>query len=437
MTNERRLERELPSILGDLAMGPYPDYIDHVLATTARRRQRPAWTFPERWLPLDLVTERVSTPRVPWRALGVLALIALLIAATLAVYVGSQPRLPEPFGLATNGQIAYAEGGDIYLRDSIGGPARVLIDDPATDNFALFSPRGDRLLVLREAGGGEDIVLARSDGTGARRLAGPFSGIDWFDWSPDQTTVAIGYTRRGVPSIDIVATDGSGTRRLVDFPAMSPTWRPPNGDQLLFRGQEHGRWGFYLVDVAGGEPVHLDLTQQGLETSTYDLVNPAWSPTGDRLVFHTLVDLPKSQLETPGFRITVATIGPTGAIVRQQALEFDERADDELNAGFTPDGSRIVFQQRYGWTPADPASGTPTVDTLYIAPADGSGPARNLGVTSRNGDGLSYAVAPDGTSLIAHLSTEEEDWLIDPNAGTAVITDLGSTSGVTWQRRAP
>ena len=33
MTTERRLERDLPHILGDLAMGPYPDYIDDVLAT--------------------------------------------------------------------------------------------------------------------------------------------------------------------------------------------------------------------------------------------------------------------------------------------------------------------------------------------------------------------------------------------------------------------
>lgn len=386
---------------------------------------------------MDLVTNAApGAPRVPWRTLGVLAVIAALLATALAVYVGSQRRLPEPFGLAANGQIAYSDRGDIYVRDSVDGPARLLIGDPATDNLALFSPRGDRLLVLRDVGDGEDVLLTRSDGTDARRLAGPYAGIDWFDWSPDQSAIAIGYTLDGVPSIDMVATDGSGARRLVDFPAMSPTWRPPNGDQLVFRGQEDGRWGLYLVDVAGGEPVRLDLTQQGLEASTYDLTDPAWSPTGDRLAFHTLVNLPLSQLGTPGFRITIATIGPTGAVLDQNALEFDMRADDELNAAFTPDGSRIVFQQRFGWTPADPATGTPTVDRLFIAPADGSGPARDLGITSTNGDGLSYTVTPDGRSLIAHLSAERADWLIDPNAGTAVVTDLASTSGVSWQRRA-
>ena len=40
MTTERRLERDLPQILGDLAMGPYPGYIDDVLATTQTRLLR-------------------------------------------------------------------------------------------------------------------------------------------------------------------------------------------------------------------------------------------------------------------------------------------------------------------------------------------------------------------------------------------------------------
>ena len=44
-------------------VGPYPDYIDDVLATTAQRRQRPAWTFPERWLPMDITTHASRRPR--------------------------------------------------------------------------------------------------------------------------------------------------------------------------------------------------------------------------------------------------------------------------------------------------------------------------------------------------------------------------------------
>lgn len=101
MTTERHLERDLPAILGEIATGRYPDYIDDVLATTAQRRQRPTWTFPERWLPVELVTSRAPVARMPWRQLGVLALIALLLAAAIVGYVASQQaRLTAPFGPA-------------------------------------------------------------------------------------------------------------------------------------------------------------------------------------------------------------------------------------------------------------------------------------------------------------------------------------------------
>ncbi len=45
---------------------------------------------------MDLTTERVPVARMPWRAIGALVgLLALLLAASLAVYIGSQPRLPD------------------------------------------------------------------------------------------------------------------------------------------------------------------------------------------------------------------------------------------------------------------------------------------------------------------------------------------------------
>ena len=59
MTSEARFERQLPAILEDLYLGPSPDYRDEVLATAVRTRQRPAWTFPGRWLPMDITTRTI------------------------------------------------------------------------------------------------------------------------------------------------------------------------------------------------------------------------------------------------------------------------------------------------------------------------------------------------------------------------------------------
>src|SRR4029079_12689473 len=88
MTMPTRIERDLPAILAEMAAGPYPDYVDDVLPQTARMRQRPAWTFSERWLPMDIATRAAPSARLPWRQLGILALIAALLAFALAAYLG-------------------------------------------------------------------------------------------------------------------------------------------------------------------------------------------------------------------------------------------------------------------------------------------------------------------------------------------------------------
>ena len=66
MTASTRYERNLPGILDDLSAGPAPEYLDDVFARTGRMRQRPGWTFPERWLPVaDIARTRAFAPAPP------------------------------------------------------------------------------------------------------------------------------------------------------------------------------------------------------------------------------------------------------------------------------------------------------------------------------------------------------------------------------------
>src|SRR6478735_8882710 len=101
MTSERRFDQDLPNLLAQVAQAPAPEYRDLIVQRTARTRQRPAWTFLERWLPLSAVTSRAAVaPRFPLRIVGVAALLLIALIVGAVLFAGSQRHLPAPFGPA-------------------------------------------------------------------------------------------------------------------------------------------------------------------------------------------------------------------------------------------------------------------------------------------------------------------------------------------------
>src|SRR6188472_4012239 len=98
--------------------GP-PEPLERALVATRRTRKRPRWTFPERWVPMQLTMDR--SPSL--RPLLLLATVAILIAAlaAAAIFIGSQRRVPEPFGLARNGAVVFERDGDLLIADELQG----------------------------------------------------------------------------------------------------------------------------------------------------------------------------------------------------------------------------------------------------------------------------------------------------------------------------
>ena len=113
--NDQRFDRALPGLFVELASASTPDYLEAAIERASSRPQRPAWTYPGRWLPVDITTQAAPAARMPWRQLGILALIGLLLAVAAVAYVGARrgPSPAPPFGLAANGAIAMERGGDI------------------------------------------------------------------------------------------------------------------------------------------------------------------------------------------------------------------------------------------------------------------------------------------------------------------------------------
>ncbi len=68
--------------------------LERTLAATRRVRQRPGWTIPERWIPMQLTMARTRSQR-PILALVMLALLTVALVAT-ALIIGSRRLQPPP-----------------------------------------------------------------------------------------------------------------------------------------------------------------------------------------------------------------------------------------------------------------------------------------------------------------------------------------------------
>ena len=128
---------------------------------------------------VDVARQPVLSPRLPWRAISLaLVMIALLVAA-VAVYIGSQTRLPAPFGTAGAGLVAYEANGDIYTVDPINGVATAIVSGPETDLGPRFSRDGTHIVFERKVKGDSgpgQLYVARSDGTEPTATPSPISG---------------------------------------------------------------------------------------------------------------------------------------------------------------------------------------------------------------------------------------------------------------------
>ncbi len=132
----RRIEPDRPSLEFDRLMTAWfeeearvrepDDLLDRTIARTARRRPRPAWLLPERWIPMELTMRRLPLPAPRdtrrWQS--------CFSCSPRSRSRSSDPSagLPKPFGPAANGAIVYAtSSGDIATVDPVTGVAKTIV----------------------------------------------------------------------------------------------------------------------------------------------------------------------------------------------------------------------------------------------------------------------------------------------------------------------
>jgi Tol biopolymer transport system component len=436
MTSPRRFEQDLPALLTDLYLAGIPDYRDGLVQQVARVPQRPAWTFPERWLPMDLATKALpGAPRIPWRLVGVLALLAALLAAMLAFYAGSERRVPAaPFGPAANGSIAYAEGGDIYTADPVTGKATPVVVGPETDSGPTWSPDGTRFVFERKVKGTTGpglLFVADGDGRGLVQITPePQSGLDEWSFSPDGRSIVALLSGGPETKILVVATDGSGRAKTFDVGATTDDGPPQyraDGSEIMFIGQHPGAGyrDLYALDPASGAVRTIIAGSRGA-----DIHSASWSPDGTRIAYGAH-DQDSPTIST---RTHVVAADGTGDIL------VDAHPDSTADAGtrWSNDGTRLVITR---FLPGDGPDG---LTRSAIVPIDRS----NVGVEMECPAGApptdctaDLVWAPDDSVILGSRADDfgrpTRQFLVDPTTGKIRPAPWTATGYPAMQRRAP
>ncbi|HEX6867870.1 MAG TPA: hypothetical protein VF119_03645 [Candidatus Limnocylindrales bacterium] len=403
--------------------GPH-EGLERTLAATRRIGQRPGWTIPERWLPMQLTMTR--TPRLaPLLAAATVAILLVALVAA-ALLVGSRPTLPEPFGIARNGTVAYEASGDIVVADAPGGPGVAVIEGPETDAYPVFALQGDRLAFIRGTPGKLMLMVARADGSDVRSIAGPFTSFDGLRWSPDGSAILWGSHEQGIFRLTVARVDGSGSRTLdLGTPADWGSWRP-DGSAILFRGQPGDGTqasAAFLAAPDGSNVRRLPLP--GSKTSVVDFEGLGWSPDGTRISY-----MSDGDAAGMGWQMHVVDIDAAGNVVADHPLHLDPASTGEMLPVWSPDASRIAFiLERDGQRQIALAE---PFDGATVTPIGPSTPAST--------SGFGYAWSPDGeTMLITLIPTGEPQtfWSVDLASGVTTPIEQPMVEIPTWQRLAP
>lgn len=410
MNRQENLERDLTTWFADTARPRVPDFTDDILRLTAGTRQRPRWTFLERWLPMSVITlSRQTLKPLPWRTIGLLAALVLLIVAAVAIYVGSQPRLPAPFGLAANGVVAYSQGDDIYTVDPTTGARQAIVTGPDVDFEPRWSLDGTRLAFFRASATGDALVIVDPKRPEDLVTTEDFvlADSDSVAWSPDGRSILFRAQHEGSKAVFIVDVPSGEAKPLaLDFEAESAYWRPPDGRQLMVLGGVETDRHLYLLTLEDGS-----LEEVPLHEGTGPIRSSGWTSDGQRFVYQR-GDYDRLPIET--YVLDVATGNEVA-----------------IDAGFghvSNDGTRMIALDT-------------DQESMCVVDLRG-GPCIPVGLPSQvylwgNSAGVQWS--PDDELILTRPPVGDElgAALIDPDGAVLDQPSWISSGAVSWQRVAP
>jgi eukaryotic-like serine/threonine-protein kinase len=275
-------------------------------------------------------------------------------------------------------------GGSLFQVPMLGGtPRKVLsrVRSPVT-----FSPDGSQFAFVRDADGGQTLLMiANSDGTGERTVA-TRKGNDWFAvegpaWSPDGKWIACG-----------VGTDTGGTYMTVSGYSVA------DGSEKRLTSQKFRGEVRRILWLKDGSALVTPVVESGLVTQLWFIKQPEGSVSritndlngygsvslgvsGDGKTIVTVQADPSYQISTTAF----------GSSAEQPTQITHGEIDGAAGLDWTPDGQIVYINQ------------TGDSNSLILVKSDGSEPRTILKTKEKMGD---PSVSPDGQAV---YFTSEQD----------------------------
>jgi len=248
-------------------------------------------------------------------------------------------------------------------------------------------------------------------------LPNALTEADWYEWSPDDRSLAVVHTVNNDRLLSVVDVD-TGSVRTLDVHRVrvdnAVYWRPGTTSELVFSA--HAGVG----DASVGDLFSINGDGTGFRPLIPSVMGPAeymdidLAPDGRTLTYWRWAG------DSKGSRIHSLDI-ETGA---DQELRFDPSSTGETRLLHSPDGMQVVLQRE------------DTAGQIMIAPADGSRPGILIGRRFDLEKAPGYGFSPDGKTVFVTYFGEAPQFFDavsgKPRGGLSTKSECCS-----WQRLAP
>ena len=227
-----------------------------------------------------------------------------------------------------------ARDGDreIYIMNPDGSESENLTRNSADDLYPVWSPTGDQILFVSDRDGVRDLYLMNADGSNVRKVFKNTAHREHPTWAPDGKQIA--YERGNV--IYTAILEQQKEEHLVQ--GSGPAWSP-DGTEIAFASGVFGSHRLVLVNVRTGRQ------KQILPANARPWQHmPAWSPTGEKIVFSWLNhDLRVGPLGDLVDRETIYIVNRDGTGRIERIV--DEAGPKATHPAWSPNSNMFIYTQ--------------------------------------------------------------------------------------------